>query len=84
MCIRGRAKVEAMSKDAITLSHGPIPALKWGSMTMEFKPPPAKDLPRNMAAGDRVSFEFYVDAEGLPQISQISQISPSPNTGAKK
>ena len=84
MCIRGRAKGEAMSKDAITLSHGPIPALKWGSMTMEFKPPPAKDLPRNMAAGDRVSFEFYVDAEGLPQISQISQISPSPNTGAKK
>jgi Cu(I)/Ag(I) efflux system membrane fusion protein len=75
------AKVEAMSKDAITLSHGPIPALKWGSMTMEFKPPPAKDLPRNMAAGDRVSFEFYVDAEGLPQITQIS---PSPNTGAKK
>lgn len=75
------AKVEAMGKDAITLSHGPIPALKWGSMTMEFKPPPAKDVPRNMAAGDRVSFEFYMDAEGLPQITQIS---PSHNTGAKK
>lgn len=75
------AKVEAMGKDAITLSHGPIPALKWGSMTMEFKPPPAKDVPRNMAAGDLVSFEFYMDAEGLPQITQIS---PSHNTGAKK
>ncbi|MFB0898293.1 MAG: hypothetical protein QMB14_01495 [Polaromonas sp.] len=28
-----------------------------------------------------MSFEFYVDAEGLPQITQIS---PSPNTGVKK
>ncbi len=75
------AKIEAMSKEAITLSHGPIPALKWGSMTMEFKPPPAKDVPRNMAAGDRVSFEFYMDAEGLPQITQITPLN---NTGAKK
>ena len=75
------AKIEAMDKDAITLSHSPIPALKWGPMTMEFKPPPAKDLPRNMAAGDRVTFEFYMNAEGLPQITRIS---PSSNTGAKK
>lgn len=75
------AKIEAIDKDAITLSHGPIPALKWGPMTMEFKPPPAKDLPRNMAAGDRVTFEFYMNAEGLPQITRIS---PSQNTGAKK
>lgn len=75
------AKIEALEKDAITLSHGPIPALKWGPMTMEFKPPPAKDLPRNMAAGDRVTFEFYMNAEGLPQITRIS---PSQNTGVKK
>lgn len=75
------AKIEALEKDAITLSHGPIAALKWGPMTMEFKPPPAKDLPRNMAAGDRVTFEFYMNTEGLPQITRIS---PSQNTGAKK
>ena len=75
------AKIDTIDKDAITLSHGPIPALKWGPMTMEFKPPPAKDLPRNMAAGDRVTFEFYMNAEGLPQITRIS---PSQNTGAKK
>ena len=75
------AKIDAIDKDAITLSHGAIPALKWGPMTMEFKPPPAKDLPRNMAAGDRVTFEFYMNAEGLPQITRIS---PSQNNGAKK
>ena len=75
------ATIQAFEQDAITLSHGPIPALKWGPMTMEFKPPPAKDLPRNMAAGDRITFEFYMNVEGLPQITRIS---PSHNTGAKK
>lgn len=65
------ARIEAINKDGITLSHGPIAALKWGAMTMEFKPPAAKDLPR-LAAGDRVNFEFYMDAEGLPQITRIS------------
>ena len=69
------AKVEALEKDAITLSHGPVSALRWGPMTMEFKPPPAKDLPRNMQPGDRVSFEFYMDAEGLPQITRISPLA---------
>jgi len=49
----GEAKVEAIGKGVITLSHGPIPSLKWGPMTMEFKSPPPKDLPRNLAAGVR-------------------------------
>jgi Cu(I)/Ag(I) efflux system membrane fusion protein len=75
----GEAKVVALSKDAITLSHGPIPSLKWGAMTMEFKSPPAKDLPRNLAAGDRVSFEFYMDAEGLPQLTRVSPLVSAPN-----
>ncbi|HQS41731.1 MULTISPECIES: efflux RND transporter periplasmic adaptor subunit [unclassified Polaromonas] len=79
----GEAKIEAIGKDAITLSHGPIPSLKWGAMTMEFKSPPAKDLPRNLAAGDQVSFEFYMDAEGLPQLTRISPSSaPSAATPA--
>lgn len=74
----GEAKIEAIGKDAITLSHGPIPSLKWGPMTMEFKSPPANDLPRNLAAGDRVSFEFYMDAEGLPQLTRVSPLAAAP------
>ena len=70
----GEGKVESMDKDGVTLSHGPIASLKWGSMTMAFKPPPAKDLPRNLEAGDRVSFEFYMDAEGLPQLTRVSPL----------
>ena len=26
-----------VERDAVTLSHGPIPTLKWGAMTMDFK-----------------------------------------------
>jgi len=85
----GQAKVVAVSKDAITLSHGAIPSLKWGAMTMEFKSPPAKDIPRNLAAGDQVSFEFYMDAEGLPQLTRVSPLASMPDTtstakGSKK
>ena len=79
------AKLDAMGPDALTLSHGPIPALKWGSMTMDFKRPPAEKLPPNLQAGDRVSFEFYMDAEGLPQLTRVSPLAPMPQAagGAK-
>jgi len=85
----GEAKVTAIGKDAITLSHGPIPSLKWGAMTMDFKSPPPQTLPRNLEAGDRVSFEFYMDAEGLPQLTRVSPLASAPGsapaaTGGKK
>ncbi len=72
---QGEAKVEAITRDAITLSHDPIPSIKWPSMTMDFKPP-AKGLPRNVQAGGRVSFEFYEAAEGIPQITIITPMAP--------
>ncbi|MEO7159758.1 MAG: efflux RND transporter periplasmic adaptor subunit [Polaromonas sp.] len=71
----GEAKVEAIGKDEITLSHGPIASLKWGAMTMDFKPPPPKELPRNLQAGDRVSFEFYMDEDGLPQLTRVTPLA---------
>ncbi len=75
----GEARIEAIGKDSITLSHGPIPSLKWGAMTMDFKLP-ASGKPRNLEPGDKVSFEFYMDAEGLPQITRISAMAPEPKT----
>jgi Cu(I)/Ag(I) efflux system membrane fusion protein len=41
-------------------------------MTMDFKLPPAKDMPRNLQAGDRISFEFFMDTDGLPQLTRVS------------
>ena len=73
----GEGKVEAISRDAITLSHGPIPSLKWGPMTMDFKRPP-KGLPRSLEAGDRVAFEFYMDSDGLPQLTGVTLEAPEP------
>ena len=83
---QGEAKVEAITRDAITLSHDPIPSIKWPSMTMDFKPP-AKGLPRNVQTGDRVTFEFYEAAEGIPQITIITPMAPEakavPKAGTK-
>ena len=80
-----QAKIVAINKDAITLSHGAIPTLKWGAMTMDFKTLQPKDLPRNLEPGDQVSFEFYMDAEGLPQLTRVSPMrSVPPVAGDKK
>src|SRR5256885_12468736 len=42
-----------------SLSHGAIPTLKWGPMTMDFKLPPDGSAPK-VQVGDRVSFEFFM------------------------
>ena len=78
---QGEARVEAIGRDAITLSHGPIASIPWGSMTMDFKPP-VKGLPRHLEVGDRVGFEFYVDSEGLPQLTSVQPLAPEPPSRA--
>ncbi|BDT74183.1 multidrug resistance protein MdtA (plasmid) [Comamonadaceae bacterium OS-4] len=79
----GEARIEGIGKDSITLAHGPITSLKWGAMTMDFKLP-ASGKPRNLEPGDKVSFEFYMDAEGLPQITRISAMAPEPKPATAK
>ncbi|MEJ7808428.1 MAG: efflux RND transporter periplasmic adaptor subunit, partial [Telluria sp.] len=74
----GMAKIEAKGLDSLTLSHEAIASMKWGPMTMDFKLPPPSAMPRNLQAGDQVSFEFYMDAEGLPQLTRISPVAPEP------
>ena len=53
----GEGKIEAIDKDELTISHGPIAALKWGAMTMPFKSP-KQGLPKDLRVGERVRFEF--------------------------
>ena len=57
----GEAKVENVYPDAIMLSHGPIPSLKWGDMTMEFKLGELEKTGqvKGISPGDRVRFRFY-------------------------
>ena len=69
----GQGLVEAVGRDAMTLSHGPIASMKWGAMTMDFKLPKAGS-PGGVAIGDRVEFEFYMDPQGLPQLGSVKPL----------
>ena len=74
---QGEARVESVAADALTLSHTPIASMKWGPMTMDFKTPAPQALPPGLKAGDRVAFEFYMDAGDLPQLTRVSPLAPS-------
>jgi len=52
-----QGKVESVEPDGITISHGPIPDLKWPAMTMGFSKPDAKSF-ADVKPGDTVHFEF--------------------------
>lgn len=68
---RGEGVVEQVGKDEITLSHGPIPSLKWGAMTMGFMPPD-KGLPPGVRVGTRVAFSIREREDGMYQITAIT------------
>lgn len=71
---RGEGKVERIEQDEITLSHGPIPSLQWGAMTMGFKVP-ASGLPKNIAVGDQVVFEIREAKDGMFAITSIAPMA---------
>ena len=73
----GSGKVEQIDKEEITLSHGPIPSLQWGPMTMGFKLPPA-GLPKNVAVGDDVVFDIRQTGEGMFEIVDIAPAAKAP------
>ena len=76
---QGTAKIEKVGKDALTLSHGPIATLKWGAMTMDFKVPAApSQLPAALKQGDSVGFEFFMDKEGLPNLTRVWPAGSAP------
>jgi Cu(I)/Ag(I) efflux system membrane fusion protein len=70
----GEAKVVSVGKDALTLSHGAIPTMKWGPMTMDFKLPPG-GATNGVRVGDRVSFEFIMGADDLPQLTRVTPMA---------
>lgn len=74
----GEGKVESVTADAITISHGPVATLQWPSMTMGFgKPDPHAFA--DIQPGDRVRFEFK---EGGPSGYALVKVQPMP-AGAK-
>ncbi len=77
----GEALVEAIGRTEATLSHGPIPSMQWGAMTMDFKLPKG-GVSRGIEKGDRVAFEFFIDADGLPQLTSMTLVAPQPASAA--
>ena len=70
----GEGRVERIGNDEITLSHGPIPSLQWGAMTMGFKEP-ANGVPEHLAVGDIVSFEIRESQGGRFEITRIARVA---------
>lgn len=77
----GTGKIEAIGRDVMTLSHGPIPSLKWSAMTMDFGLPKF-GVPRGLEVGDRIDFEFYMDADNQPQLTHTTLLQPEPKSAA--
>ena len=55
-------EVTAVSRDEVTISHGPVPDLEWPAMTMTFRASRAEML-AGVAPGEQVSF-FFRQADG--------------------
>ncbi|MGK7245210.1 copper-binding protein [Buttiauxella agrestis] len=70
--------MKGIADDAITLSHKPIPALKWSAMTMDFALKSATDA-KGIKVGDNVMFSFTMDDENGAVITHLM-----PMAGAMK
>lgn len=70
-------KVEKVDAEAITFSHGPVPALTWPAMTMGFGKPNPQAF-AGVKPGDTVKFEFK---QGGPMGYELIAVTP---TGAGK
>lgn len=70
--------VKAMDEASVTLAHKPIPALKWGAMTMDFALETPADA-QGVKVGDSVMFSFTVDEEEGAVITHLM-----PTAGAMK
>lgn len=79
---RGEGVVEAIGKDEVTLSHGPIASMNWGAMTMGFKPPPG-GLPTGVKVGDRVAFEFVANKKGEFELASITPLEGDTRSATK-
>lgn len=79
---RATGKVEQIARDEVTISHGPVPSLKWPPMTMGFVPPPG-GLPEDIKVGDTVQFEFQASDDGTFRITSISRTAGAASGAGK-
>ena len=73
----GEGRIDAVSRGRVTLSHGPIPSMQWGEMTMTFDLPADFD-DAGLAVGDTVDLRFVMSPAGRPEIVSIDPVSGDP------
>ncbi len=61
---QAQGTVEAISTNEVTISHGPVPTLGWGAMTMPFKLA-NRMLVQGINVGDTVNFAFHESDGGM-------------------
>jgi Cu(I)/Ag(I) efflux system membrane fusion protein len=69
--------IEEVDPKIITVSHGPVPSLQWGPMTMEFEAP-ASGMPPGLKVGDAIRFEFVQTPAGEFQVTKIERTGGKP------
>jgi membrane fusion protein, copper/silver efflux system len=72
-----QGKVESVDADSITISHGPIPELKWSSMTMGFGKPDPRAF-AGVKPGDTVRFEFRKGGATDYELVSVDRIGGAP------
>jgi Cu(I)/Ag(I) efflux system membrane fusion protein len=65
-------RLENVHEGTLTVSHGPVPELKWPAMTMDFAAPKG-GLPPGLKAGDAVAFDFVQTPAGEFQVTRIER-----------
>ena len=74
---RADGKLERIGHHDLTISHGPVPSLKWGPMTMDFNAPKG-GMPADLKPGDPIAFEFVQSAQGAFEVTKIERKPGSP------
>jgi membrane fusion protein, copper/silver efflux system len=65
-------KIVAITPTSVTISHGPVPELQWGAMTMGFT---LRDSAQTtgLAVGDSVTFEFQASADAGYEVVRLDK-----------
>ena len=69
---KGEGKLEKIDKGSATISHGPIPGLQMGAMTMAYKLPKS-GVPTNVKEGAAISFTVMKTPQGEYALASIER-----------
>ena len=66
---RAEGVVERVDAKTATISHGPVPSIKWGPMTMDFNAAPA--VIKDLKVGESIHFDFVQTPAGEFEVTKV-------------